>query len=270
MADEIGPVDIGRRRGDRAVDGRRQAVAIAGERSAEIGDQRMALPVGHRQKFRRHHPERQALRLVGAAGIGVVAAAEFDRGLDQEAAGIIADRAERIVVDLQPRARRLAGHRAGHRRAAIGGLLADLRRRDRQPQLPARLSGGRCRRRAARTRRRLRLGLARIEFRFLARAVERVETGVGRAAGGGQAVFRNLPDPRRRRRVALPRSCCVVGGIRAVVAGRRAAVAILRNGRSCGDTKPPAPGATGRGRQRLGLRSGPTESRQRKAWQDRA
>ena len=94
--------------GDRAVDGRRKVAAVAGEGAAQIGDQRVALPVGHREKFRRDHVERRAVRLDGAAGIGVVAAGEFDRGFDQEAAGIIADRAERIVVELAAAARRLA------------------------------------------------------------------------------------------------------------------------------------------------------------------
>ena len=110
--------------GDQAIHGRRQAVAVAGERAPEIGDQRVALPIRHRQKFRRHHPERQALRHVGAARIGLVAAAEFDRGFYQEAAGIIADRAERIGVRQQPRARRRPGH-VSAMPGAIGGLLAD-------------------------------------------------------------------------------------------------------------------------------------------------
>ena len=115
MAGEIRPVEIGRRRRDGAVGRRREGVAIAGERAAQIGDQRVTLPVGDGEKFRRDHIERRALRHAGAAGIGVVAAGEFDRGLDQKAAGVIADRAERIVVDLEPLARRLADHGAGHR-----------------------------------------------------------------------------------------------------------------------------------------------------------
>jgi len=56
----------------------------------------MPLPVGDGEKFRRHHPERQSLWGGGAAGIGVVAGADLDRRLDQEAADVIADRAERI------------------------------------------------------------------------------------------------------------------------------------------------------------------------------
>jgi hypothetical protein len=80
MADEIRPVDIGRRRRDRAVGVRRKGVGVAGEGAAQIGDQRVALPVGDREEFRRDHIERRALRHEGAAGIGVVAADEFDRG----------------------------------------------------------------------------------------------------------------------------------------------------------------------------------------------
>ena len=115
-----------------AVGRRRKGVAVAGERAAQIGDQGVALPVGDREKFRRDHVERRALRRSKAAGIGVVAARQLDRGLDQEAAGVVADRAERIVVDLQARARRLAGHGAGHRRRDRR-LVGGLGRRDRQP-----------------------------------------------------------------------------------------------------------------------------------------
>ena len=99
MADEIGPVDIERRRQRRAVGVRREVAAVTGEGAAEIGDQRVAIPVGERDELRRDHVERLALRRDEPAGIGVVAAGDFDRGLDQEAAGVIADRAERIVVD---------------------------------------------------------------------------------------------------------------------------------------------------------------------------
>ena len=134
VADEIRPVDIGRRRRHNAID-RRKGVGVAGERAPEIGNQRVALPVGDGEKFRRDQIERRALLGTRSARIGVVAAAEFERGLDQKAAGVIADRAERIVIDLQPFARRLADHRAGHRgrdRRLVGGLG----RRDRQAAPP--------------------------------------------------------------------------------------------------------------------------------------
>src|SRR5580698_8831447 len=85
---EIWPVDIGRRRRGRAIDGRWKGAAIAGERSPEIGDQSVPLPIGDGDKFRRDHPERQSLLFGEAAGIGVIAAAEFNRGLDQKAAGV--------------------------------------------------------------------------------------------------------------------------------------------------------------------------------------
>ena len=265
MAGEIRPVDIDRRRGDGAVGRRRKVVAVAGERSAQIGDQRVALPVGDREKFRRDHIERRSLRHEGAAGIGVVAAAQFERGLDQKAAGVIADRAERIVVDLQPLARRLADHRAGHRRRdrrLVGG----------SPTAGSTAAPGRCRasatrRPAAGARRRLRLGLARIEFWLLAGAVERVVAGGGGAAGGGKAVGRDLADPRRRRHVlvAQPR---VVGGIAGL---DRWLLAVRRSGKSCGETKPSRDG-----RNRSGVRvwawrgGGRIEGDQRKAWQKRA
>ena len=142
MAGEIRPVDIGRRRRDRAVGRRRKGVAVAGERAAQVGDHSVTLPVGDREKFRRDHVERRALRHEGAAGIGVVAAAELDRGFDQKAAGVIADRAERIVVDPQPLARRLADHRAGHRRRQRR-LVGGLRRRDRQAHAAVRRDGRR-------------------------------------------------------------------------------------------------------------------------------
>src|ERR1019366_10481874 len=101
---------IGRRRRARPIDDGWKVAAIAGERSPEIGDQRVALPIGGGEKFRRDHPERQPLLYGEAAGIGVVSAAEFNCGLDQKAAGVIADRAERIVIDLEGLARRLAGY----------------------------------------------------------------------------------------------------------------------------------------------------------------
>ncbi len=90
----------------------------------------MALPVGDRQKFRRDDIERRTVRLRQPPGIGVVAARHFDGGSDEEAADIIADRAERIVIDLEPLARRLALYSAGHRRRNRR-LVGGLRRRDR-------------------------------------------------------------------------------------------------------------------------------------------
>ena len=239
MAGEIRPVDIGRRRRDRAVDDRRQGAAIAGERSPEIGDQRVALPVGDGEEFRRDHPERRSLRHGGAAGIGVVAAAEFDRGLDQKAAGVIADRAERIVIDLEPLARRLAVDRAGHRRRQRR-LVGGFRRRNRQPQRRVR-----CRRQtaaAAGTGRRLRLGLARIEFRLLARAIERVE------AGSRLRRWRREGRRSESGRSATAPACPCRGACRRR-SDRPVAVAVLspvwRSGKSCGDTKP---SRTGRNR----------------------
>src|SRR3984893_14003807 len=94
-----GRVDIGRRRRDRAAGRRRKGGAVAGERSAQVGNDSVALPVGDGEKFRRHDIERRSPGHKGAARIGVVAAAEFNRGFDQKTAGVIADRAERIVID---------------------------------------------------------------------------------------------------------------------------------------------------------------------------
>ena len=199
MADEVRPVDIERRRQRRAVAVRREVAAVAGEGAAQIGDQRVAFPVGERHEFRRDHVERPGLRRCQPAGIGVVAAGELDRGFDQETAGVIADRAERIVIDLQALARRLSHHRAGH-----GGrdrrLVRRFRRRNRKPQPRGRRNR---RRRTAGADRRLRPGLPGIVFRLLALAVERVVAGIGGAARGRQAVFRDLSDPRRRGPVAL-------------------------------------------------------------------
>ena len=219
MADEVRPRDIGRRRGDRAVDRRRQAAAVAGEGAAEIGHQRVTLPIRHREKFRCHHPERQTFRHDGAAGIGVIAGADLDRRLDQKTAGVIADRAERIVIDLQPLARRLAHHGAGHRgrqRCLVGGL----RRRDRQPQLPGGVELRRWRRRAAGTGRRFRLRLTRIKLRLLAGAIERVISGIGRAAGRWQAILRDLPDPRRRRPAIGVERLVIAAGVVGIATGR--------------------------------------------------
>ena len=249
---EIRPVDIGRRRRDRAIDDGWKAAAIAGERSPEIGDQRVALPIGDGEKFRRDHPERQSLGFGGkAAGIGVVAAAEFDRGLDQKAAGIIADRAERIVVDLEALARRLADDGARHRRRQrrlVGGF------RTAESTTAAAQIWIRRRRRAAGTWRRLRLGLARIEFRLLALAVERVEAGVRCAAGGGKAIGGNLADPRRRAGVLAAKPVVIgwvdgaVGGIDAGVVAGLAQRRILRRDEAAGHR------AQQIGSQRLGLR----------------
>ena len=199
---EVGPIDIGRRRRDRAVDGRRQAVAVAGERAPEIGDQSMAIPVGHREEFRRHHPERHPLRRIEPARIGVVAAAEFDRRLDQKAAGVVADRAEGIIIDLEPLARRLAFDGAGHRRRQRC-LVGKLGGRDRQSQRSGRVDRGRCRRGTAGPRRRFRPCLARMGLRLPACAIERIEAGVGSAVGSRNTIGRDLPDPRRRGRVRV-------------------------------------------------------------------
>ena len=84
----------------------------------------MALPVRHREKFRRDDVERRALRHREAAGIGVVAGGKLDRALDQETADIVADRAERIVIDGQPLAQRLADDRCRPSPAASGVLFA--------------------------------------------------------------------------------------------------------------------------------------------------
>ncbi len=181
---------------------RRQAVAVAGVRTAQVRDQRVPLPIGDREKFRRHDPERVADGQRGAARIGVVAAAQFDRGLDEKAAGIVADRPERIVVDLQALARRLTVDRASHRRRNRR-LVGGLGWRDRQPH-PAVRHRLTLRDRRWRTRPcRLRPGLAGIKFRFPARAIERVEAGIRRAAGSGKTVGRYMADPRRRRGVLV-------------------------------------------------------------------
>ena len=199
MADETRPVDIERRRQRRAVGVRREIAAVAGEGAAEVGDQRVTFPVGDREKLRRDHIERLALCCGEPAGIGVVAAGDFDRGLDQETAGVVADRAERIVVDPEALARRLSHHRARHgRRDAC--LVGGFRGRDREPQPRVRRNR---RRWTTGTDRRLRLRLPRIVFRFLALAVERVVTGIGSSTRGRQAVFRDLSDPRRRGPVTL-------------------------------------------------------------------
>src|SRR5437868_13690037 len=107
MADEVRTVENGWRRRNRAVRRRRKRVAVAGERSPEIGDQRVALPVGDGEELGRDHIKRRALRDRDATRVGVVAAGEFDRRFDQKTAGVIADRTERIVIDLEPLTRGL-------------------------------------------------------------------------------------------------------------------------------------------------------------------
>ncbi len=203
MAGEIGTVEIGRRRIDCAVDLRGQLGAIAGEGAAQVGDHGVALPVGDREEFRRDDIERRAARILQARRIAVVAAGDLDRGFDQDAAGIVADRAERIVVDPQPLARRLADHGAGHRRRDRR-LVGGLRRRHREAELSADRELRRCGRRRAGARRRLRPRLCGIVFRLLAGAVERVVTGCGGAGGRRQAIGRDLADPRRRLGVRWP------------------------------------------------------------------
>src|SRR5437868_6446468 len=262
VAGEIRPVYIGRRRVGRAVDRNRQMPAIAGEGAAEISDQRVAFPVRDREKLRRDHIDRQSTRLKGTAGIGIVAAGELDRRLDQETAGVIADRTERIVVELEPLARRLACDRAGHRRRQRR-FVGALRRRDRQPQL----SAGVDRWRRAGTGRRLWPGLTRIELRLLALAVERIVAGILGAAGGGQAVSWHPADPRWRRPVAL-----AVAGIAFRVAGIAGCLGvrglaerrILRRDEAAADRVEQV------GRDGLGLRGCRIERDQRKAWQQRA
>src|SRR5690349_2606154 len=107
MTSKIRPVEISRRRSNGAVCGRRKSLAVTGERTPEIGDDGVALPIRDREKFRGHHVERRSLCDGNASRIAVIAATQFERRLDQEAASVIADSAEWIVVDLQPLARRL-------------------------------------------------------------------------------------------------------------------------------------------------------------------
>ena len=205
MAGEVRTIDIGRRRIDLpAVDQRRQGAAIAGEGAAQIRDNSVALPVRHREKLRRDHPLRQAVRLEDAAGIGVVAAGDLQRRLDQEAAGIVADRAERIVVQLHAPAHRLARHIVGHpgrQRLLVGAL----RRRHRETKLACEIFRRLLRRLRAGTCGLLRLDLRRIIFRQLSLAIERVVAGLFRTAGRGQAVARHFADARLRRRLARAR-----------------------------------------------------------------
>jgi hypothetical protein len=272
MARKIGPVGIGRRRRRRAVERRRQAAAIAGEGPAEVCDQRVTVPVGHRKKLRRDHIERQAVLLGKAAGIAVVAAGQFDRRLDQEAAGIIADRAERVVVELEPPARRLAGHGVRHRgrdRRPVGGIGG----RNGKAQFADRIHRRWLLRRRAGPRRRLRPGLRGIIFRRLALAVERIEARVARAVRGWEPIGRDLADPRRRRHVAVARRIavaltCIAIGIARRTIGRGLADRARRQVLGCDEA------ATGRVEeawgQRLGARGGLIQGDQRKAWQKRA
>ena len=169
----------------------------------------MPLPIGDREEFRRDDHKRLADRHRKATGIGVVAAAQFDGRLDQKAAGVIADRTERIVVGFQSSARRLAIDGAGHRRSDRR-LVGGLRRRNGQAHAPARR-----RRRCGGSRRagswRFGPGLAGIKFRPPACAIERIEPYLRGAAGSRQAVNRNTADARGRRRgTARP---LVAGGI---------------------------------------------------------
>ena len=231
MAGEIRPADVGRRRRNRAIDKLRHTVAIAGEGTAQIGDQRMPLPVGDCQKFRRDHPEWRAVRIDQATWIGLVTAAQFDRGLDQEAAGVIAHCSEWIDIDRQRLAGRLADgrtrHRSRHRRAI-------RRERRRRRNTSTRIRVGRAfglrRYRRARSRGSFGLGLAGIKLRRLALAVKGVESGLRGAARRRLAIGRNRTDPRRRRR-RLVLALCIAGIGRlvgAVVAGLVAGLAQKR------------------------------------------
>ena len=146
------------------------------------------------------------MRLERAPGIGVVAAGDFDRRLDQETAGVIADRAERIVVELEPPARRLANDRAGHRRRQRR-LVGALGRRHRQAQLSGGVELWRRWWRRAGTRRPFWPELAGIELWRLALAVERVVAGTpwrrSRQADHRSESGR-IPRWRRRIAAALP------------------------------------------------------------------
>ncbi|MBA7692349.1 hypothetical protein ES703_100916 [subsurface metagenome] len=181
VAYEKGTIHIDRRGQRRAVGVRPQAVSVAGEGAAEVGDHGVAFPVGDGEEFRRDHVERRALRHGEAAGVGVIAGRKFDCALDQETAGVIADRTERVVVDPQALADGLADHGACHRRrqrCPVGGVRG--RRRD--AHAPADNRRNQRRRRAAGADRGLGLRLSRIIFRLLAFAVQRVVAGIGSAA----------------------------------------------------------------------------------------
>ena len=173
----------------------------------------MAIPVGDSEKFRRHHIERGSPGNERATRIGVVAAREFDRGFDQEAAGVVADRAERIVIGFEAPARRLAvdgpGHGRRHRR------LVGARRWRQRDWWRWRRGGGwsRLQRHRAARSGRLTPRLARKQFWLLVVAIERIEAGVRGAAGGGLVVARRLENPRRRRHL-LAAAPCLFGLIR--------------------------------------------------------
>ena len=166
--------------------------------------------------------------------IGVVAAAGLHGRLDQEAAGVIADRAERIVVAPQPPTRRLPRHgtgdRRGNRRAVDPGGW-QRRRRHRRGRPVARTEPVRPR-------------LPRIESVGLAPAIQRIvarDRGAGRGRG---AIGRNSADSRRRR--GVERREPITPSARPTVSG------VLRNGRSCNCTNPPRCG-----RNRSRVRPGP-------------
>src|SRR5262249_6490181 len=154
-----------------------------------------------------------------AARIGVIAAGNFDRRFDQETAGVVADRAERIIVGLEPLARRLTLYAAGHR-GRDRHLVGAFRRRDRQAQLARQVRPGGRRRRAG-TWRRFWPCLRRIILWLLPCAVERIIAGVSGPARGGQAIGRHLPDPRRRPDIAIraPHVALGIGRRRIVDAG---------------------------------------------------
>ena len=178
---------------------------------------------------------------LSAARIGVVAAAEFDRRLDQKAAGVIADRAERIVIDLEPLARRLAitvPAIAGGSGALLASSDGGIDNRNNPAASTGGGAGPDCRVRAA-----VSAGLARIGLRLLAGAIERVEAGIGGAVGGGKAIGRDLPDPRRRGGVPVARWRMIDGSLESSAITRwfcaTASPAARRSHR--------VPGGTGRG-----------------------
>src|SRR3569833_2437012 len=113
MTSEIRPVETGRGRSNGAVSGRK-GVAVTRERTSEIGDNGVTLPIGDCEKFRGHHVERRSLCKGKASGIAVIAATQFEGRLDQEAASVVADSAEWSGGGGRPRARRRAEHGAGH------------------------------------------------------------------------------------------------------------------------------------------------------------
>ena len=268
---KLGPGDIGRRRGDRAVDDRRQIIAIAGVGAAQIGHQRMPLPVGYGEKLRRHHPERKTLRHEGAARVAVVAAAELNRGLDQEASSVIADRAERIVVQLQDACVAAAPLRCRRPRAAPASCWRTAMARSTTAIVPAGLSCGGGGGGLPGPGDGFGLVCPGIELRLLAGAIERVESGIGGTAGRGQTILRNLSDPRRRRFVIRVTQLVVNAGVVGVsndtgLAQRH----ILRRDEAALDRSKQI------GRDALckcrggGVEDNRSEARQHQAWQKRA